>query len=407
MDFLNLAPTITLNNNLEMNGMHMPSMWVPNDLVDECNNPTEAGNDKNGRSFPFYDQSSSVLEQMQLSQSNGIHEISTQNSPVDYIAPGESSLNYGNGGCSNPSTKPWFSGLKISKVVSVGWRSPITSTLYNNVVYLKSRLGIPASLEKKLLQYELIAYFRRWALNQYTFDAVKNELVSSADKIASLGGEAGVAKIFSNPDGSFAAALISFHEKGNPIARDNPATASITEANSLQPTLFSQVANKKDHHYDARFFQSDWHFRFAKQAVQVHSFFVVGTLDEVRKTLQAVVESVKNGRSGNIDFRPGGGQASGDTRSEPSANSGVAGALASITPNPSTGGWDYFGFACQPRNAQTIRLHYYAGSSYLGEVRADQSVGNSSEIAAACEESSTAHGFQFSLTPQQANAFKG
>lgn len=92
-------------------------------LLNECDNPTEAGNDTNGASFPRHDPSSSSIEAYAKDSANGVERILTPNAPVDYIAPGKTSVDYGNGACTNTKSK-WFSGFKIHKWVEVGWTSP-------------------------------------------------------------------------------------------------------------------------------------------------------------------------------------------------------------------------------------------------------------------------------------------
>lgn len=49
-----------------------------------------------------------------------------------------------------------------------------------------------------------------------------------------------MAKIFTNPDASFATGLISFHSKNAPIARDDANTTTVMEAYSQQPVYYSQ-----------------------------------------------------------------------------------------------------------------------------------------------------------------------
>jgi hypothetical protein len=261
-------------------------------LLTECDNPTEGGHHGNfdASLLPNIYESSSYIEAIGSDWVGDLQRMYTRNSPVDYVAPGQTSDDYGFGTCSNPANKPWFSGFRIHKWVTAGWHATVEGRRYDNVIEMKAQMDVPRSHAKELVQLELIAYFRRWALHEYDYDAVNDTLVFAPSAIAAKGGESGMAKIFTNVDGSFAASLLSFHVEGSPIARDDPSTASIYEASTVQPASYSA---RTESPYIARFLQTDWHFSYPSPHVAVHSFFVLGSLSSVQEALQAITREVK------------------------------------------------------------------------------------------------------------------
>lgn len=262
-------------------------------LLNECDNPTEAGNQTNASAFPQYAPSSSYLEIMRLKNIDDLEGFETLNSPVDYIAPGDHSQDYGWGTCANPSTKPWFSGFKIHKFVRAGWRSPLTQRLFNNIVELQAQVDIPREFSKKLVQIEVSAYLRRFALNIFQYDSVSNTLKAAVDEkgmMAEKGGEDGQTMIFTNPDQSFAVALVSFHEKGAAIARDLASTPDLIEAYTPQPSTYA-IKNHINHY--ARVLASQWHFSYPPASVKIFSYLVLGTLAEVRTSVREIVRAAR------------------------------------------------------------------------------------------------------------------
>jgi hypothetical protein len=267
-------------------------------LLSECDNPTEGGNHRNfdARRIPRIDPSSSYIEAIGKDRVGGLQRMYSRNAPVDYVPPGYASDDYGNGRCSNPAHKAWFSGFKIHKWVTAGWYSPVARKRYDNVIQLDAQMDVPRRYRKKLVQLELVAYFRRWALNQYDYDTIKNKLTYAANTLA---GEANVAKIFTNPDKSFAAGLIAFHMRGSPILRDDPRTTRVYEAAEVQPSLYSARA---DSPYVARYMQADWHFTYPSK-VRTKAFFVLGSLSQVKSSLRAISREMKrNAKAHGVVF---------------------------------------------------------------------------------------------------------
>lgn len=296
-----------------------PVWTLPADL-NECDNPTEAGHDINtdwiGSRSPqiFLKASSSALHDMAKDTYQGFPRLKSVNSPVDFIAPQLCSVEYDNGAgrCFN-SRKPEdvFYGFKFDKKVSMGWRSNIDNINFHNVMKFDTTVEIPVKYRKKLVQIELAGYLTRWAINEYSYDAVTNTLTGGAAAAgggSGVGGEKGMAKIFSNPtphnnshpDYSFAMGMISFYKKGAKIARDNPATADIYEApGDPQPYIYTQ---RLDTPYAARLIQSTWYFSYPPPSVDVTTFVAFGTMQEVRNTLQHIVKAVRQDRSLGLEY---------------------------------------------------------------------------------------------------------
>lgn len=269
-------------------------------LMNECDNPTEAGNHDNAAGFPIHNASSSYIEALGSDRVGGFERLWSRNSPVDYTAPGKTSDDYGNGTCTN-NKSAWFSGFKIHKWVAAGWKSPLDQKTHNNIIYMQSQLDIPAAYRNYVIQYELIAYLRRWAINEYQYDAVLDKLTAQPSGVPTLGGESGVAKIFANVDNTFAFGFLAFHQKGAPIVRDDSKTAGIFEAYNQQPAMYSSI--KASGKYPARFVQADWYFRNTGASIMTHTFIALGSLEEVKATLREVAKAAEKVPSQGFDFK--------------------------------------------------------------------------------------------------------
>ncbi len=107
----------------------------------------------------------------------------------------------------------------------MGWHSPLTGEIFDNVVQIDAQVHLPPAFRaKKFLQVELIAYLRRWAWSQESFvmgsapGFVAEPWAPGSDGViqagfAPGGGEAGSARGFFNIDRTFGMAILSFNNK--------------------------------------------------------------------------------------------------------------------------------------------------------------------------------------------------
>jgi len=285
-------------------------------LLDECRNPTQAGNSRDAATLPFQGPSSSFLKGMSLSSTaDGFEGIVVDNWPVDYTPPRSFAADsYGAPRCFNERSE-WFTNINIRQWTTVGWRSPVAGERFENVVQIDTQVHLPPEFhDKKFLQVELVAYLRRWAWSQESFVTtptpgfVAEPWTPGSDGIVQAGfapggGEAGGARVFFNIDRTFGMAMLSFNNRadGGKIARDTeprPLFLGYPE----QPSIYSRSVRscgRADcpNPFTARTIQADFQFTKPGAMVSTHSFLVLGSPDELERAMTAIVAYARSDAS--------------------------------------------------------------------------------------------------------------
>jgi hypothetical protein len=285
-------------------------------LIDECHNPTQAGNSRDAASLPFQGPSSSYLKGMAISSTdNGLQRIVVDNWPVDYTPPRSFAADsYGEPRCFNERYE-WFSNINIRQWTTVGWQSPLTGEQFDNVIQIDTQVHLPLPFhDKKFFQVELVAYLRRWAWSQESFATapapafIGEPWKAGVDGVVQAGlapggGEAGSARVFFNIDRTFGLALLSFNNKADvgKIARDTEPRPLFL-AYPHQPSIYSRSVRscgKADcpNPYTARTIQADFQFTRPGAMVSAHSYLVLGSPDEIERAITAIVAYARSAAS--------------------------------------------------------------------------------------------------------------
>lgn len=285
-------------------------------LVDECRNPTQAGNSRDAATLPFQGPSSSYLKGMALATTDhGFERIAVDNWPVDYTPPRSFAADsYGEPRCFNERSE-WFSNINIRQWTTVGWESPATGERFDNVIQIDTQVHFPPEFhDKKFLQVELVAYLRRWAWSQESFATapapafVAEPWQAGADGVVQAGfapggGEAGSARVFFNIDRTFGLALLSFNNKADvgKIARDTEPRPLFL-AYPHQPSIYSRSirsCGKADcpNPFTARTIQADFQFTRPGAMVSAHTYLVLGSPDELERAITAIVAYARSAAS--------------------------------------------------------------------------------------------------------------
>lgn len=285
-------------------------------LLDECQNPTQAGNSRDASSLPRQGPSSSYLKAMSLSSTeHGLGRIAVDTWPVDYTPPRSYTADsYGQPRRFNERYE-WFSNVNIRQWSTLGWHSPLTGEIFDNVVQIDAQVHLPPAFRaKKFLQVELIAYLRRWAWSQESFvmgsapGFVAEPWAPGSDGViqagfAPGGGEAGSARGFFNIDRTFGMAILSFNNKADvaKIARDTePRPVFLAYPN--QPSIYSRSVRSGGgadcpNPFTARTIQADFQFTSPGDMVSAHSFVVLGSPEEIERAIRAIVTFARSANS--------------------------------------------------------------------------------------------------------------
>lgn len=284
-------------------------------LIDECQNPTQAGNSRDLATLPSQGPSSSYLKAMALSSTaDGLPRIAVDTWPVDYTPPRSfAAQSYGKPQRFNERHE-WFSNINIRQWITAGWRSPLTGDRFDNVVQIDAQVHLPPEFRtKKFLQVELIAYLRRWAWSQESFVTsspprfIADQWSKGADRVVQSGfalggGEAGSARVFFNIDRTFGMAILSFNNRADAarIARDTEPRPLFL-AYPDQPSIFSQRVQgggaDGPNPFTARTIQADFQFTRPGDMVSAHSFVILGSPEEIERSIHAVVAYARSDKS--------------------------------------------------------------------------------------------------------------
>lgn len=292
-------------------------------LIDECRNPTQAGNSRDGATLPMQGPSSSYLKGMALTKTeSGLERIVVDNWPVDYTPPRSFAADsYGEPQCFNERYE-WFSNINIRQWTTAGWRSPVTGEMFHNVIQIDTQVHLPPPFhDQKFLQVELVAYLRRWAWAQESFATtpaagfVADPWATAPDGVVQAGfapggGEAGSARVFFNIDRTFGLAMLSFNNKADvgKIARDTEPRPLFL-AYPDQPSIYSRSVRscgKADcpNPFTARTIQADFQFTRPGGMVSAHSYLVLGSPEEIERASVAIVAYARSETSPLVTTPP-------------------------------------------------------------------------------------------------------